>query len=60
MANRRTAVEEAECAGFAGMLHGSSLVTRDLDACAVLSADNVRKLREISQDLHPVHRLTPQ
>jgi hypothetical protein len=23
--------------GFAGMLHGSTLVTRDLDICAVLS-----------------------
>jgi hypothetical protein len=46
--------------GFAGMLHGSTLVTRDLDVCAVLSADNVAKLRDALRDLRPTHRLTPQ
>ena len=42
--------------GFAGMLHGSSLVTRDLDVCAVLSRETVARLR----DLKPTHRQTPQ
>jgi hypothetical protein len=46
--------------GFAGVLHGSSLVTRDLDVCAVLNADNVAKLRDALRDLRPTHRLTPQ
>jgi hypothetical protein len=46
--------------GFAGMLHGSTLVTRDLDVCAVLSADNVAKLRAALGDLKPTHRMTPQ
>jgi hypothetical protein len=46
--------------GFAGMLHGSSLVTRDLDVCAILTTGNVEKLRHAFRDLHPVHRLTPQ
>jgi hypothetical protein len=46
--------------GFAGMLHGSSLVTRDLDVCAVLSHENVEKLRRNLSDLKPTHRLTPQ
>jgi len=46
--------------GFAGVLHGSSLVTRDLDVCAVLSAENIAKLRAALGDLHPIHRLTPQ
>lgn len=46
--------------GFAAMLHGSSLVTRDLDVCAVLTAENVQKLRDSFRELHPVHRLTPQ
>jgi len=46
--------------GFAGMLHGSTLVTRDLDVCAILSPENVARLREILRDLNPVHRLTPQ
>jgi predicted nucleotidyltransferase len=46
--------------GFAGMLHGSTLVTRDLDVCAVLSAQNVARLREVLRDLQPKHRFTPQ
>lgn len=46
--------------GFAAMLHGSSLVTRDLDVCAVLSQENVEKLRSRLKDLRPVHRMTPQ
>ncbi len=46
--------------GFAAVLHGSSLVTRDLDVCAVLSHDNVASLREAFRDLHPAHRLTSQ
>lgn len=46
--------------GFAGMLHGSSLLTRDLDVCAVLTDENVAKLREALRDLKPTHRFTPQ
>jgi hypothetical protein len=46
--------------GFAGILHGSTLVTRDLDVCAVLSRENVAKLREVLRDLNPTHRQTPQ
>lgn len=42
------------------MLHGSSLVTRDLDVCAVLSHENVEKLRRNLSDLKPTPRLTPQ
>src|SRR6202008_614682 len=42
------------------MLHGSSLLTRDLDVCAILTAENLDKLREVFRDLHPVHRMTPQ
>ena len=44
--------------GFAGVLHGSSLVTRDLDVCAVLTSESVAKLREVFRDLKPVHRTT--
>jgi predicted nucleotidyltransferase len=42
--------------GFAGVLHGSTLVTRDLDVCVVLSAENVARLREVFRDLRPRHR----
>jgi hypothetical protein len=44
--------------GYAGVLHGSSLVTNDLDICAVLTAENIAKLRAVLADLHPVHRMT--
>lgn len=46
--------------GFAAMLHGSSMLTRDLDICAVLTDSSVAKLRYAFRDLHPTHRLTPQ
>lgn len=31
--------------GFAAVTHGSSLMTRDLDICVVLTDDTVEKLR---------------
>ena len=46
--------------GFAATLHGSSLVTRDLDVCAILSSENVAKLRDALRDLKPAHRLTAE
>src|SRR5215813_4506284 len=46
--------------GFAAMLHGSSMLTRDLDVCALLTDSSVAKLRDAFRDLHPTHRLTPQ
>lgn len=46
--------------GYAGILHGSSYTTRDLDICAVLTPENIQRLREAFADLHPTHRMTPQ
>jgi hypothetical protein len=46
--------------GFAALLHGGTLVTRDLDVCAVLSNEDVEKLRAALHEFHPTHRLTPQ
>ena len=46
--------------GFAALLHGSTLVTRDIDVCAVLSNEDVEKLRAALREFHPTHRLTPQ
>lgn len=46
--------------GFAGVLHGSSYVTDDLDVCAVMSPETVSKLRVALADLHPIHRMTHQ
>ena len=44
--------------GFAGVLHGSTLVTRDLDVCTILSSENVARLRETFRDLQPRHRFS--
>jgi len=53
-------VEFVIIGGFAGVLHGSALVTRDLDICAVLTPSNIERLREALKDLNPQHRMTPQ
>ena len=45
--------------GFAGVLHGSTYVTDDLDICALMTPETVEKLRAALSDLHPVHRMTP-
>lgn len=40
------------------MLHGSSLVTRDLNICMMLDAQSVERLRAALADLYPIHRFT--
>lgn len=52
-------IEFVVVGGFAGILHGSTVVTRDLDVCTLLSPDNIEKLREALKDFHPWHRMTP-
>jgi len=44
--------------GYAAMLHGSSLLTRDVDVCAVLTPQMIEKLRRAFRDFHPRHRLS--
>jgi len=51
-------IEFVVIGGYAAVIHGSALVTRDVDVCAVLSAENVAKLRSALGDLNPVHRIT--
>jgi predicted nucleotidyltransferase len=46
--------------GFAAAAYGSSYATQDLDVCAVLTPDNIKKLRTILSDLNPQHRIAPQ
>lgn len=45
--------------GFAGVVHGSTQVTRDLDICALVTPIQVEKLRTALKDLHPRHRMNP-
>jgi len=44
--------------GYAGVIHGSALITNDVDICAVLSPANVEKIRAALAELNPIHRGT--
>lgn len=46
--------------GFAGTLHGSTVVTQDLDVCLLLDPTHIKRLRTILAPFHPKHRMTPQ
>jgi hypothetical protein len=43
--------------GFAAVVHGSTLVTQDLDICAAITESEIAKLRNALKDLHPWHRM---
>lgn len=43
--------------GLAASAYGSTYVTHDLDVCAVLTPQNIEKLRSILEELHPQHRM---
>ena len=45
--------------GFAGVVHGCTYVTQDIDICCNFSADNLLALQKGISDLQPVHRMTP-
>jgi len=46
--------------GFAAVVHGSTMVTQDIDICCNFSEINLKSLYKAIKDLHPVHRLTPK
>jgi hypothetical protein len=52
-------VEFAVVGGMAGVLHGSSLVTRDLDICAPLTRENIANILAALAGLTPRFRMTP-
>lgn len=45
--------------GFAGIVHGCTYVTQDIDICCDFSVGNLLSLQQAVSDLHPVHRMTP-
>lgn len=55
----RADVEFVLVGGLAASIHGSSLVTRDVDVCCRFDEANLMRLQEALQDLHPVHRMRP-
>jgi hypothetical protein len=46
--------------GFAGVVHGCTYVTQDIDICCDFSPANLLRLQKALRDLHPVHRMTPK
>lgn len=53
-------VEFVVVGAFAATMHGSPLVTRDVDICCSFTPGNLLKLQKAVADLHSVHRMTPQ
>ncbi|UCF00313.1 MAG: nucleotidyltransferase, partial [Planctomycetota bacterium] len=53
-------VEFVLVGGFAGVVHGCTYVTQDIDICCDFSVDNLLALQKALKNLHPVHRMTPQ
>lgn len=45
--------------GYAGVVHGCSYVTQDIDICCVFAPADLLALQKALADLHPVHRMTP-
>jgi hypothetical protein len=45
--------------GYAGVVHGCTILTQDVDICCVFSPVNLLALQGAIADLHPAHRMTP-
>ena len=45
--------------GFAGICHGCTMVTQDVDICCEFSEANLLRLQKAIGNLNPVHRMTP-
>ena len=52
-------VEFVIVGGFAGVVHGCTYVTQDVDICCEFSPANLKKLQKALENVHPVHRMTP-
>lgn len=52
-------VEFVIVGGFAGVVHGCTYVTQDIDICCDFSTANLLNLQKAISDLDPVHRMTP-
>lgn len=45
--------------GLGTLIHGGAQMTRDVDVACRMDPDNLVRLFEAIEDLHPVHRMTP-
>ncbi len=52
-------VEFVIVGGYAGIVHGCTYMTQDVDVCCDFSPANLLALQKALSSLHPVHRMTP-
>ncbi len=45
--------------GFAGVVHGCTYITQDIDICCDFRPVTLLSIQKAISDLHPVHRMTP-
>lgn len=43
--------------GFAGVVHGCTYVTQDMDICCDFTIENLMRIQAAVSDLHPTHRM---
>lgn len=55
----KNGVEFVIVGGFAGVVHGCTYLTQDIDICCDFSPANLLALQKAISDLEPVHRMTP-
>ena len=55
----KAGVEFVVVGGFAGVVHGCTYVTQDVDICCDFSEENLLAIEQALSGLHPVHRMTP-
>src|SRR5437867_4299277 len=53
-------VEYVIVGGMAAVLHGSAVVTEDLDICAPMTPENLARIIRSLADLNPCHRMSPK
>ncbi len=54
----KAGIEFVIVGGYAGIVHGCSYVTQDIDICCVFAPDSLLALQKALADVHPVHRQT--
>jgi predicted nucleotidyltransferase len=56
---RDSNVEFVIIGGLAGIIHGTTRTTQDIDVCCSFTPENILKLFNAIKDTQPVHRMNP-
>ena len=56
----RSNVDFIVCGGLAALLHGGSLLTRDVDIICPMDSENLGRIFDALAELNPCHRMTLQ